>query len=90
MVHGTDHVQMLSVSCILGHILLLQNGKKDVNFPSKNHAITWAYQNSNQFYYLQKKHTHLLEDVNAKVSELLDDEEGYNMNEYKEKDVILQ
>ena len=88
MVYETDHVQSLSVSCILFCLLLVQDGKKGFDSPSKTHAIT--YQCSNQCYYLQMKCTHLLEDVNAKVSELLDAEEGYNMNEYEEKDLILQ
>ena len=33
MVYETDHVQTLSVSCILGHVLLVQDGKKDFDFP---------------------------------------------------------
>ena len=36
------------------------------------------------------KHTQLLKDVNAEVSELLDEEEEYNINEYEEKDLLLQ
>eukprot|EP00957_Ditylum_brightwellii_P172705 13147415-Ditylum_brightwellii.AAC.1 len=36
------------------------------------------------------KCTYLLEDVNAELLDLLDEEKEYNKNEYERKDLILQ